>query len=395
MPARISPQDIRAHLPSSGLVWLHGCSGWSATVCEALGRADLSALTLTGIFVPGINRLDPLLAAGARVASFFMLPELSRTPGQVEYLPLSYREIAHHNAHHMPQAAVFMVSPPDATGQCSFGPVNDFLADIWERIPVRIAQINPLMPRTAGRSIPFDALSAVFEVAEPLPESDPGSDTITQAIAAEATRFIPDGATLQSGLGRVPEGVLRGLSGHRGLAIHSGLIGNSALHLLRAGALRAEAPITAGVAIGNRELYDALSDPAFRFAPPSVTHELANLVRLAPLVTINSALAVDLDGQAFAEASWRGLVSGPGGASDFAAGARAGGGLRLVVLPATTGDQSRIVPPGGGYGPVSLGRFDTDVVITQFGAADLRGLGSEARHDALRAIAAPNHRATL
>lgn len=391
MPKRITPEDIRAHLPRTGLVWLHGCSGWSATVNDALAGADLSALTLTGIFVPGINRLDGLLAAGARVASFFMLPELAKAPAQVDFLPLSYREIAYRNLHTTPLAAVFMVAPPDSTGECSFGPVNDFLADIWERIPIRIAQINPLMPRTAGRSIPVAALSAMFEMPESLPESDPGTDAVAQAIAAQALPFIPNGATIQAGLGRVPEGVLRGLTGHRDLAIHSGLIGDSALHLLGAGALRSEAPITAGVAIGTRALYDALDDPAFRFAPPSVTHELTVLARLAPLVTINSALAVDLDGQAFAEATRRGPVSGPGGASDFISGARGAGGLRMVVLPAAAGNQSRIVSPGGGFGPVSLGRFDTDVVITEYGAADLRGLGPEARQAAMRSIAAPEH----
>jgi len=394
-PARILPHELGGLLPREGPVWLHGCSGWSATIRDGLAGTDLAGVTLCGIFVPGVNRLDPLLDAGARVASFFMLPELARAHEQVEYLPLSYREIAHWLALNPPQAALFMVSPPDDQGMCSFGPVHDFLVDLWPHIPLRIAQINPSVPRTHGATIPFAALNATFEADEPLPESNPGTDSVAERIAMLAARLIPDGATLQTGLGRIPDAVLRALTGHRGLAIHSGLIGDGALHLLRSGAMRDRAPITAGVAIGSRQLYDALPDPAFRFAPPSVTHDLRRMAGLERFVSVNSAMMVDLDGQVFAEASARGPVSGPGGASEFAAGARAKGGVRIIALPSTAGGIGRIVAPGAGIGPVSLGRFDTDVVVTEHGAADLRGLGPSARRAALMAIADPAQREGL
>ena len=398
-PARIRPEELSDFHPRSGTVWLHACSGDSSLLRAGLTGAgqDLSGLIFTGIFVPGLNPMGPLLAAGARFRSYFMLPEMLAAPDQVEYLPLPYRNIRRDLTINVPYAALMMVSPPDEEGNCSFGPVNDFIADIWESIPVRIAHVNPRLPRTNGRSIPYEALTAVIEGESELPESDPGTDEVSRRIAALAAEIIPEGATLQAGLGRTPEAVLRGLTGHRGLSIHSGLIGDSTLNLLESGALRDRNPITAGVAIGTRRLYDSVGNPAFQFAPPSVTHDIRTLAAIDTFVTVNSAVEVDLSGQVFAEATPKGYISGPGGASDFAAGARGMMGLRIIVLPATAakGTVSRIVAKGAATGPVSLGRFDTDVVITEFGRADLRGLSHEGRRKALIAIAAPEHREAL
>jgi acyl-CoA hydrolase len=398
-PVAISPDRLVDHLPARGLVWWHACSGDSHLLAQGIGQAGpLPGLTFTGIFVPGLNRLAPLLDSGARVTTFFMLPELAKRPDQVTFLPLCYRDIRLFLAANTPQAALLMVSPPDEDGLCSLGPVHDFLADMWDRIPVLIAHVNPLLPRTRGTpGIPYDRLTAVIAAEQPLVESDPGSDAVADAIARHAASVIPDGATLQAGLGRAPEAVLRGLTGHRGLSIHSGLIGDSALDLLNVGALRDGQAITAGVAIGTRRLYDALGHPAFRFAPPSITHDLRRLAALERFVTVNSVIEIDLSGLAHAEATPRGPVSGPGGASDFCAGARGLDGLRILVLPSTAGDGtiSRIVAAGTGVGPVSLGRFDTDLVITEHGIADLRGASQADRARRLVAIAAPRHRETL
>lgn len=395
-PPRISPHDLDRFLPRSGLCWISACSAESGVFQAGLHGLQRPELTFASIFVPGLNRPDYLLATGARVTSFFMLPEFARA-ARVEFLPLPYREILTWLAAHPPTIVLVMVAPPDAEGNCSLGPVTDFVADLWQQAEVIIGHINPLMPRTTGTpGIPLASFAAVIEAEAILPASDPGLDATAARIAALAASVIPDGATLQAGIGRVPEAVLRGLTARRDLAIHSGLIGDSTLHLLRAGALRAENPITAGVAIGSRALYDAAAGPEFCFRPPSCTHDLRVLAGLARFVTINSAIEVDLDGQAFAEATPKGLISGPGGASDFAAGARAAGGLRLIVMPASVGGRlSRIVAPGTATGPVSLGRFDTDMVITEYGIADLRGKSRAARHAALCAIAEPAHRVSL
>jgi acyl-CoA hydrolase len=316
----------------------------------------------------------------------------------VEFLPLCYRDILAVLRATQIDAALLSVSPPDDNGICGFGPVVDFLVELWPKIPVRVAHINPQMPRTVGyQGIPFFELTAFIEGETELPLSAAGRDEVADKIGAVVAGLVPDGTTIQAGLGRIPETALASLSNHRELAIHSGLIGDSAVDLLEAGALRGDHPIAAGVGIGTRRLYDAISDKAFCFRPASYTHSHRVLSQIDNLYTINSAIQVDLFGQAFSELRSNGFVSGPGGASDFAAGARGGGGLRIVALPATAdrGTTTRIVAPGKGFGPVSLGRFEIDVVATEFGTADLRNKGYDGRAEALMAIASPRHQADL
>jgi hypothetical protein len=297
MPAAIAPTEIGRHLPERGLCWISACSADSQVFREGLAGLSRPDLTFTGIFVPGLNQPSYLLETGAAVTTFFMLPEFSGS-GRVAFLPLCYRDIRLWLAENPPRAALVMCAPPDADGRCSLGPVTDFLADIWERIPTLIAHVNREMPATLGTpGIPFERFDAIVDAPQALPEFDPGVDDTALRIARHAATVIPDGATLQAGIGRVPEAVLRALTGKRGLAIHSGLIGDSALQLLRAGALRARNPITAGVAIGTKALYDAVSGPEFRFRPPSFTHDIATLAGIERFVAINSAIEVDLDGQ--------------------------------------------------------------------------------------------------
>jgi acyl-CoA hydrolase len=216
-------------------------------------------------------------------------------------------------------------------------------------------------------------------------------------IGANIAPLIKDGATLQMGLGKIPDAVLSALTDHRNLRIHSGLIGDAVLDLIDAGALGDGSSVTTGVAIGSPALYAAIGSPKFSFRPVSYTHDARVMAGIENFVTINSAIEVDLFGQAFAELGPGGLMSGPGGATDFARGAGIGGGLRIVALPSdgASGSISRIVGPGEGAGPVSLSRMDVDVVVTEYGAADLRGLGHEARARALIAIAAQPHRSIL
>lgn len=399
-PRHIRSDQLADLLPASGLVWLQGCSTESALIRDGLLAAGerLSGLTLTGIFLPGLNRVDYAAAGSRRVRTYFMTPELKRAGERVEFLPFCYRDVLAHLRASTIDAALFSVSPPDENGLCSFGPSVDFLADLWRHIPLRIAHINPRLPRTHGpTAIPYAELSAAIEGEQDLPTSNAGSDAAAERIGETVAALIPDGATVQAGLGRTPEAAVSALRHHRRLAIHSGLIGDSTLRLLEAGALRSGHPVTVGLAVGTRALYDAVSAPEFQFHPVSHTHATNVLAGIPQLVTINSAIEVDLFGQAYAELTPKGFASGPGGAFDFAAGARAGNGLRILVLPATAdrGAISRLVGPGGGSGLVSIGRFDTDIVVTEFGAADLRHKSHDRRAEALIGIAAPDHRAAL
>jgi acyl-CoA hydrolase len=394
MPIKLTAANLASVLPPGGLTLVQGCSGESTLLAGMLGAAGpaVGAMNFIGIFVPSLNRVSWLPNADCRVTTFFMTPELKRAGAAVDFLPLCYADILAYLRGARISAALFMAAPPDGASMCSFGPVVDFLAELWPQIPVRIAQINPLMPATHGHpGIPYAELTAVIEQETPLlgmAEEKP--DPATEAIGRFVAGLVPDGATLQMGVGKIPGAVLRALNGHKGLRIHSGLVGEAVLELAAAGALAEGAAVTAGVAIGSPRLYDAVRDPLFAFRPVSFTHDPGVLAGIPRLVTINSALSVDLYGQAFSELTPRGFMSGSGGASDFARGAKAAGGLRVIALPA-----ARIVAPGAGLGPVTLGRMDIDVVVTELGAADLRGLGHKARAAALVNVALPEERSAL
>ena len=396
MPQRIDPAALATVLPPGGLTLVSSCSAESALLADAVETAGeaLGDMILCGIFVPGLNRRTWRAGPASRVLTFFQTPELRAEGDRVEFLPLCYQDILAELRRRKPAAALFMCSPPDADGLCSFGTEVSFIAELWRDIPVRIAHINPAMPRTAGdRGIPFDALTAYVEHDQPLLGTDAGEpDPAATAIAGHVARFIRDGDTLQTGLGKVPDAVLRSLTDRRGLKAHTGLMGDGLLDLIEAGAID---HAVVGTAIGGARLYRGLDHCALDFRPVSVTHGPAVLAAIERLVTINSALEVDLFGQAYAELTPRGLMSGPGGASDYARGARAGDGLRIVALPSEAKGASRIVPPGAGAGPVSLSRTDIDIVATEHGAADLRGLSHAARAAALVAIAAPHYRDAL
>ena len=400
-PMRFDPADLGSVLPAGGRTLVLGCSGESLLLAEAVMGAGeaLGAMTFTGIFIPGLNTHTYLANPACRVETFFMTPELKAAGEAVTFLPLCYADVLTRLRTIKIDAALFMASPPDAEGFCGFGPVVDFLAELWPTIPVRIAHLNPLMRRTQGdRGMPFAEITAYCEASQPLlalPEA--GRDPVSDAIAGHVAARIPNGATFQIGLGKVPAAVLRALSGHRGLRIHSGLIPDAVVDLEAAGALADGVAVTGGVAIGTPRLYDAVQSPRYRFLPVSLSHSPRVIAGLENFVSVNSAIEVDLFGQAYSELGPAGLMSGPGGASDFARGAWIAGGLRIIALSASAarGAISRIVAPNAGAGPVSLGRMDTDIVVTEFGAADLRGKSHHQRALALIAVAPPAHREAL
>lgn len=394
MPVRIGPDDLASVLPPGGLTLVSSCSAESAVLAdavEAVGDA-LGDMTFCGIFVPGLNRRTWRAGDASRVLTFFQTPELRTKGERVEFLPLCYQDIVREIARRGPQAALFMCSPPDEDGRCSFGTEVAFIAEFWREIPVRIAHINPAMPRTRGdRGIPFEELTAYVEAEQPLVGNAPAPpDAVSSAIAKHVAPFIEDGHTLQTGLGKIPDAVLAALTDRRDLRLHSGLVGDGALALLAAGALKSA---TVGCAIGSPALYASVDRAPFEFKSVAVTHGPELLARLH-IVTINSAIEVDLFGQAYAELGPRGWMSGPGGASDYARGARMQG-LRIVALPASAKGISRVVLPSDARGPVSLGRMDIDVIVTEHGAADLRSLSHDARAAALITVAAPEHREAL
>lgn len=390
--------SLLAQRARGGRVFLPGGAGEPPALAAAF-RADpglAAGLTFVGASIPGVNRTDWAgLHPQARAEGTFVCPDwrASFETGRFSFRPLTYYQAYGWLERTPLDAGLFHVSPPDADGLCSLGVAGDFAPAVLGRDIFKVAQVNPLMPDVAGPRVPLSAFDVVAEAQSPLLEYDAGRlDPVFDAIARTVAELTPEGATVEFGLGKVGVAALAGLAGRKGLRIHTGMVTDPLLEVLDSGAV--DEAVTA-LALGTRRLYDrCAADRRIRFEPVSFTHDVRVLAAIPRLVAVNSALEVDLFGQANAEFMDGRQVSGVGGLTDFLRGARLSeGGVPIVALGATAkgGSVSRIVPrlsPDA----VSVPRADMGVVATEHGAADLRGLSLDGRAAALIAVAAPQHR---
>lgn len=299
------------------------------------------------------------------------------------------------------------VSPPDEHGRHSLGLADDYFSAAIDTARVVIAEVNDQVPFTLGaRTIGADRITASVQVSRTpgeVPTPAVGDDA--RAVARRVASLVPDGATLQFGIGALPEAVLAELFGHRDLGIHSGIINDTAMRLVEAGVangrLKTNDPgvAIAGLFGGTRELFAwAHRNPAVELRPTAYTHDPAVLASSYRLVAINAAIEVDLTGQVNAELAAGRYVGAVGGAVDFLRGAgRSEGGVPIVALPSTarsrSGPVQRIVSRLSG--PVSTPRSEGIVVVTEHGVADLRGATLNQRVERMIAVADPAHRAEL
>lgn len=299
---------------------------------------------------------------------------------------------------------LLQVSPANERGEHSFGLVNDFVRSAVSRARVVIAEVNSQVPWTpCDQPLRADEITvAVHSDRPPLELPAAAFGELERRIAGNIAALIPDRATLQMGIGGVPEAIVAMLADRRELGVHSGMVGDSLVDLVERGVVtNAHKGIDAGVSVtgvlfGTRRLYRfAHLNPALRLCPTRHTHHVATLSRVKNLVAVNSALEVDLTGQVNAEAIGADYIGAVGGQVDFVrAAALSEGGVSIMALAATgkNGDSKVVARLSG---PVTTARSDVDVVATEFGVAHLRGLGLRERVRALVAIAAPQHRETL
>jgi acetyl-CoA hydrolase len=273
--------------------------------------------------------------------------------------------------------------------------------------PIVIAEINTRMPRTLGDSfIHISHITAGVESDRPLCETWMGNgDRVAQHIGEHIAELIPDGATMQLGIGAIPDAVLHSLGHKRHLGIHSELFCDGVIDLVEAGVIDGEAKtlhrgkLVAGFVLGTRRLFDwAHNNAMVEMHPTEYVNDPFVIAQHRRMVAINSALQVDLTGQVCADSIGPQLYSGAGGQVDFIRGAaRAEGGLPIIALPATAkgGSLSRIVPmlePGAG---VVTSRYDVHTIVTEYGVAQLYGKTMAQRARALIAIAHPDFRDML
>lgn len=295
------------------------------------------------------------------------------------------------------------VSPPNARGEYSFGLVNDFLQAALARARVVIAEVNPAVPWShCDRVLRAEDFTVIVNSdVTPLELPTAAFGELEQGIARHLAPYIPERATLQVGIGAVPEAILASLAARRGMGIHSGMIGDSVIDLIESGAIdNAHKGIDAGVTItgvlfGTQRLYRyAHENPAIRLCQTGYTHHMATLLKVRNLVSINSALEVDLTGQVNAEAIGAQHIGAVGGQVDFVRASVQTGGVSIIALTATgRNGESKITAQLAG--PVTTARSDVDLIATEYGVAQLRGRGLRERVRALTAIAAPEHREAL
>jgi acyl-CoA hydrolase len=299
-----------------------------------------------------------------------------------------------------PDVALVLASPPDSNGMCSLGVSADYIWPAVTAATVVLAEINENVPRTEGdTAIPFDRFDGVVESDRKLPDYPRSRPSGTEElIAKRVAEFVRDGCCIQIGVGKLGDAVLAAAADRRELGVHTGMVGETILELVRDGVItNARKTVDRGLTVAGSILGGpdavalAAATPGLRLRSVDHTHSPDVIASLDDFLSVNSAIEVDLFGQVNAEVADGRYLGGIGGSVDYLRPAvRAAGGRSVIALPATTrGGISRIV---AGVQRVTVARSDVDVVVTEYGAAELRGAGEGERAKRLIEIAAPEHR---
>jgi len=302
--------------------------------------------------------------------------------------------------------AFIQVSPPDKHGYCSLGVSVDITLPAIQTAKKVIAQINPRVPRTHGDGIiHISKIFAATEVDEPIyatPNTKPSE--IEQKIGRHIAGLIEDGATLQMGIGGIPNVVLANLMNHKRLGIHTEMLSDGVLPLIEKGIITGEekeiktGKLVTCFALGSQKLYDFVDDnPLVHFKEAGYTND-TSIIRQNPKVTaINSAIEIDLTGQVCADTIGRYQYSGVGGQMDFIRGASLSeGGKAIIAMPSITNKGfSKIVPYLKEGAGVTTTRAHVHYIATEYGIVNLYGQNLKQRAKALISIAHPDHREQL
>ncbi len=411
----LSVEEAVGHIKSNDRLFMTGNCSVPQKLLAALVE---HAMTLTNVelvqllTVTDVNYTAPELAGHLRVNAMFISANIREAvnDGRADFTPILLSDVPRlfRRKDKFPiNVALVHVSPPDQHGYCSFGVEVGLTKTAAEMADLIIAEVNPKMPRALGDSvIHVSDIDIMVNVDYDLPEVQmTQANALQQGIAQHIVELIPDGATLQTGIGAVPDAVLRLLTNHRDLGIHTELFSDGAIDLVELGVLNCRrktlhpGKIIAGFVLGTKRLYDFIHDnPIVEFHPTEYVNNPYVISQNDNMVAINSAIEVDLTGQVCADSMGHSFYSGVGGQLDFIRGAgKSNGGIPIIALPSTAqGDMvSRIVPelkPGAG---VTTGRNDVHYVVTEFGIADLFGASIRERVQRLINVAHPKFREEL
>jgi len=326
---------------------------------------------------------------------------------KVDYLPCNYSELSMLARTSRLGASVILlhVTVPDSEGYCCCGTMTDYTFDAIKSARLVIAEANDQMPRTLGKHlIHLSEIDYLVESSHSLDEITPVKiGEIEKAIGTQVANLVPDGATLQLGLGSLPDAICAALTNKKGLGVHSGLMSAGLMQLAQKGVITNEhktldkGKMVGAAVLGTKEFYQWVErNPFVEFHPWSYTHDIRVLSSIENFVAINSALQVDLTGQVNTEAIDNMLIGTVGGMEDFLRGALVSpGGKAIIVLPSKVGNHSTIIPQFERGAPISVPRADVEYIVTEYGAVNLKGKSIPERAKALLSIAHPEFREGL
>ncbi len=329
--------------------------------------------------------------------------------GEADYTPIFLSEIPRiiKNGRLRIDVALVQTTVPDEFGNCSLGVSVETMRAAVKHAGYVVAQVNPQMPRTMGNSfVHIDDFDAIVEYNEPIIEfQSEQPDAIAEQIGFYVSRLVPNGATIQAGIGTIPNAVLSHLKDKRDLGVHTEMFSDGLIDLYECGVINNSKKsfhrwkTVAAFCMGTKRLYDTIhNNPQFEFYPTDYVSDPRNISHNDNMVAINSALEIDLTGQVCADSLGHKFYSGIGGQADFIRGAAlAKNGRPIIALPSTakSGTVSRIVPmlsPGAG---VVTTRGDVHYVVTEHGIAYLHGKNIRKRAMALINVAHPDFRESL
>lgn len=412
-PKMVSAEEAVAVVRSGQRVFVQGAAAVPRVLLAALARRgpELSNVEVMSMHLEGeAPHVAPELARSFRHRALFIGANVREAvnAGRADYVPIFLSDIPALMQNSLrPDVALINVSPPDAHGYCSLGTSVDCTRAAVHTASTVIAQINPSMPRTLGGSfIRYDQIHLAVEVDEPPIEVPPAPvGEVERRIGRHVASLVEDGATLQLGIGAIPNAVLAELSDRRDLGVHSEMVSDGIVELVECGAVTGACKtidrgiVVAAFVVGTRRLYRYVHDnPGFEMHPLDYTNDTSVIRRNPKVVAINSAIEVDLTGQVAADSIGFTLYSGVGGQMDFVRGAALSpGGKPIIALPSTArnGQVSRIVPllrPGAA---VVTTRAHLHYVVTEHGVAELHGRSLRERAAALIRIADPAFRDDL
>lgn len=409
----VSKEEALRLVQSNQRVFVHGSAATPIYLLKGLveEKDRLNKVELVSISLQGIDLNDPSLEGHFFMNSLFVSDSNRKAvnEGRGDYVPVFLSEIPLLFSRGILaiDVAIIHVSPPDAHGFCSLGTSVDIARSAVNHARKIIAQVNPRMPRTHGDTlIPMHKIDAAVWVDEALPEISyaQNSTPITETIGKQVASLIDDGATLQLGIGTIPDSVVKNLGNHKNLGLHTEMFSDGVIPLIEKGVInnslkkKSRGYCVTGFMMGTEKLYRFVNDNPIVLALDIAYVNDPRIICLNPRVTaINSAIEIDLTGQVCSDSIGTYQYSGIGGQMDFIRGAAlSDGGKPIIAMPSTTNKGiSRIVPNLKEGAGVVTTRGHIHWVVTEFGSVNLFGMNLEQRARALIGLAHPDHRDEL